>query len=142
MRSGLFEELTPDAVTELLDCVGPGAHSPLLMVELRHLGGALGRDVTDAVGPRDAAYSLLLLGVPAPQVADLVTHAIASTEQRLAPYLSGRTFVNMHGAPTSPDDGARAWRPDVHDRLAAVTRGVDPAGVCRFGHALAVPARL
>ncbi len=55
-RSGLFGELTPAAVTEPLACTGPDAHTPLLMVELRHLGGAMARGSDDAVKPRDAAF--------------------------------------------------------------------------------------
>lgn len=141
-RSGLFDELTPEAAAELLACAGPDERTPLLMVELRHLGGAMARSVEDAVGPRDAAYSLLLLGVLAPETAAIVPEALAATEQRLAPYLNGRTFVNMHGIATSPEDGARPWPEEIHQRLQAIIRTADPDGVFRFGQARSEPALL
>lgn len=139
-RSGLFDALTEEAAAELVAAVGPEADLPLLMVELRHLGGAMGKRADDAVGPRDAAYSLLLLGVLAPEIAAIVPGALAATEQRLAPHLNGRTFVNMHGVVASGQDLTRPWPDHVHQRLSAITAGVDPTGVFRFGHTVGEPA--
>lgn len=141
-RSGLFGELTDEAAAELVAAVGPEAQLPLLMVELRHLGGAMARRVEDAVGPRDAAYSLLLLGVLAPEIAAIVPEALAATERRLARHLNGRTFANMHGVATSAEDLARPWPDAVGRRLAAITVGADPGHVFRFGHTVPEPALL
>src|SRR4051794_24803885 len=38
----VLDRLTPAAIDALVDAVGPGSGSPLLMVELRQLGGAVG----------------------------------------------------------------------------------------------------
>jgi hypothetical protein len=132
-RCGLFDVLTPAAVEDLLASLGPGVDTPVLMAELRHLGGAMGRDLDDAVGPRDSAYSLLLLGVPAPGLQEAVGHALISIEQRLAPHLNGRTFVNMQGAALALDDQLPPWSARIQERLDAVTHRYDPTGVFRFG---------
>ena len=39
----LLADLTPDTIAALLSVAGPGVDSPLLAVDLRHLGGAAGR---------------------------------------------------------------------------------------------------
>jgi len=49
------DDLSPDAVAGIVAMAGPAAHTPLLMVEIRQLGGALGKSpaIPDAVGARD-----------------------------------------------------------------------------------------
>jgi hypothetical protein len=135
-RCSLLDELTPAAVDDLVATLGPGVETPVLMTEVRHLGGALGRAADDAVGARDAAYSLFLLGVPMPGLEQVVPTALADAERRLAPHLNGRTFVNMLGVPSTPDEPALPWPADVEERLAAITDRFDPAGVFRFGNTL------
>jgi hypothetical protein len=52
----MLRELTPAALDAYLDVTGPGSGSPLMIAELRHLGGALGRRAADAgaLGALDA----------------------------------------------------------------------------------------
>ena len=53
--TGCSPTLTDAAIAALVGAAGPGSGSPLVSVELRHLGGAL---------PVDAAFSLFAVGVP------------------------------------------------------------------------------
>ncbi len=137
-RGGLLGGLPAEAVDALLDVAGPGSTSPLAMVELRLMGGALGRQpkVPNAVSGREGAYSLLTLGVLGPEIADLVPGAGAAVHDSLSNWSTGTVPVNWLGDADTPEQVARAWTPEVHSRLLRIKHEVDPANLFRFGHAL------
>ncbi len=137
-RGALLAGLTADAVERLLQVAGPASGSPLAMVELRLMGGALGREprVPNAVSGRGAAYSLLTLGVLAPGLEDLVAQSGAGVHDALAAWATDTVPVNWLGDATTPEQVARAWHPDVHARLLRDKHEFDPANLFRFGHAL------
>jgi hypothetical protein len=134
----LLRDLPPDALRAFLDQVGPAAGDhPLLMAELRHMGGALARPaaVEDAVCSRDARYFMDAVGIlAAPPAAEAVEQATAALTDAMAPYGTGRTMVNIHGTPGDETDRARAWTPEVHDRLRHDKATYDPANLLRYGH--------
>ena len=71
------------------------------MLELRHLGGALARPVANAVGHRDARYSVFTSAYPGPAfaaAADLQT----ALYQRLSPWSGGRALYNFTARPGRP----------------------------------------
>jgi hypothetical protein len=139
--STLLRGLGPDAVATLLEHAGPGVECPLLQVEIRLMGGALSRGRSDAVGGRDAAYSLFMVGMMVPPVADLVPGALRGLVEAMEPFSTGRSLVNLHGEPGDEADRARPWAPEVLERLQRAKASFDPANLLRFGHALpaAVP---
>lgn len=63
-------------------------------------------------------------------------HALTAAIAELAPYTTGRTFVNLHGRPSSADDRARPWAAETHARLRRVKQAYDPSDVFRFAHPL------
>lgn len=134
----LLRELPPDAVRAFLAQVGPEAPDcPLLMVEIRHMGGALSRPARteDAICARDAEYLLEAVGVlAAPPAAEAVERATRSLHSALAPHATGHTMVNLHGTPGDEPDRARAWTPEVYDRLRRTKSTYDPSNLLRFGH--------
>ncbi|WP_067800259.1 FAD-binding oxidoreductase [Actinomadura formosensis] len=141
-RGALFRELTEDAVQALLDVAGPGAEAPPHMVELRHLGGAVARapQVPNAVGGRDAAYSLLVLAPPPPQdMAALVRPLGERVIDAVRPWTTGGALLNFQGAATAPEQVAAVWPPDVHRRLTELKAVYDPTGMFRFGHSIGIP---
>ena len=83
----LLADVDDAAQAAFLDAVGPGAQTPLLMVELRPLGGALARPsaVRDAVSGRDARWGVLGIGVLVPPVAELVPGRHRGAARRHAP---------------------------------------------------------
>lgn len=137
MLLGSFPE---QAVEPLLAAAGPGADVPLILVELRHLGGALARPaaVPNAVAGRDAAYSVFVLGPAVPGLEHAVPAAAATVTGALAPYDAGSRLVNFLGHTSDPADVAAAWSPDDAARLIALKHRYDPHALFTSGHALPV----
>ena len=139
----LLKEFGEEAAGELLRLAGDGTDCPLLMIEIRPLGGALSRGgvLPDAVSGRDAAFLLFLLGLKLPPVLPAVTESIHAILAAMAPYSTGYTLVNFHGEPGDEADRARAWSPAVYERMRAAKSSYDPGNLLRFGHAITgVPA--
>ncbi len=141
-RGALFRELTVEAVQALLETAGPGAESPPHMVEVRQLGGAVARAprIPNAVGGRDAAYSLLVLAPPPPQDMEALVRPLGERViDAVRPWTTGGSLLNFQGAATAPEQVAAVWPTDVHRRLRELKAVYDPAGMFRFGHSLGVP---
>lgn len=139
-RGGLLRELSAEAVEALLAVAGPETNPFLTMVELRLMGGALGRQprVPNAVPGREAAYTLLALGALAPEIAERVPAAGEAVLSAMEGWSTGTVQLNWLGETATPADVARAWTPETHRRLMEVKRAVDPDNVFRFGHNLGV----
>lgn len=133
----LLGSLDADTVDAVLHAAGPQTDVPLIMVEIRQLGGALSRPASppNAVSGREGAYSLLVLGPLAPGLEEAVPAVGDAVLASVKPWATGTSQVNFLGA-TTPQRLAAAWTPDVHARLSETKRAVDPANLFRFGHAL------
>ncbi|MEV0937178.1 FAD-binding oxidoreductase [Streptomyces phaeochromogenes] len=134
----LLHDLTPEAIRTFLDQVGPTATDcPLLLVELRHMGGALSRPAPtpDAVCARDATYFLESVAIlPDPETAKAVEEATTALQQAMTPHGTGLTMVNIHGTPGTAADRARAWTPEVYKHLQQTKATHDPTNLLRYGH--------
>ena len=129
--SSLLTDFDDVAVEALRRAVGADSGSPLVVVQLRHLGGAFARGTADAgpVGAVSEPYQLFELGVPmAPELVPAIQAAFARTRDELAPYLSARTSFTFLG---SDDDPRRAFSDEALGRLQEIKRRVDPNGVIR-----------
>jgi len=136
----VLRELAPETVAAVLEQAGPDSQCPLLLVEMRLLGGALAHERDDAVGGRDAAYTLFGVGALMPPIADAVPGAIARLMEAGAPWSTGGTMVNFHGVPGDDADRARPWPHPTFERLQRARATYDPANLFRFGHAVPAPA--
>lgn len=134
----LLRDLPPEAVNTLLETAGPTVRDfPLLIVELRHMGGELSRpaEIEDAVCGRDAGYLLEAVGVlSGPETAEAVERATTALNTAMAPYGTGRTMANLHGRPGNESDRARAWTPEVYAHLRRAKSTYDPQNLLRYGH--------
>jgi hypothetical protein len=134
--SALVEELPPAAIEALVELAGPGSDSPLLMVELRQVGGALGRVTPGhgALAKLDAQFVLFMggLAIDADVEAAILGHA-ARLKGALEPWSGAGQYLNFaeHAVDTSASYGAFTYR-----RLQAVKARVDPGNVIHANHAL------
>jgi len=135
-RGTLLHQLTGETIDALLAVCGPHVPAPLMVCELRHMGGALrhGPAGGNAVGGRDAAYSLLAVGLLTPDTAEIAPCAVDAVITAVEPWSNGHTLVNLHGTIGDEADRARAWDTATYQRLADLSRQVDPYSLLRHGH--------
>lgn len=119
-------------VDALLEVAGPDVETPLAAVELRLLGGAVAREPSwpNAVGGRDAGFSLHVVGAPVPELLeDVVPMSVRAVLDRLEPWSTGTHQANFVGGANAPDALASSWPGPVAERLARIRLDHDPAGM-------------
>ncbi|MEU5217423.1 FAD-binding oxidoreductase [Streptomyces sp. NPDC020807] len=131
----MLRELDADAVTSLLQLVGPHAPVPHV-VELRHLGGALSRPaaVPNAVGNRDAAY--LLNVVSRLERAELVDIQPAHDRllEALEPWSTGGRALTFLNGRRDTEHVRSAYESDDYRRLTELKAVYDPRNTFRLNH--------
>jgi hypothetical protein len=133
----LLSALPPGAIDALIKAAGPESGSPLLLVELRRLGGALARTPghPSAFSHRHAPYALHTIGLAVPPDQHIVAAAAQAALASVEPWSTGAMFANF--APTSdPERIATAYDHHARERLLALAGQYDPAGT------LATPGQL
>jgi len=130
----LLDDFGDDAVDAFLAVAGPGSGSPLLSVEMRHLGGALRRRSpgAGALSHVDAGWISFSAGlVTGPEAAIALDAHLRRVTAALAPFGHGRAYLNFAMAPADP---ASFFEETVLQRLRRIRAAVDPAGVLRANH--------
>ncbi|QHK21459.1 FAD-binding protein [Pseudarthrobacter psychrotolerans] len=132
----MLSRLDDEAVEVLLELLGPGVDSSLLIADIRLMGGELSTKPAegDCVGPRDAAFSYFGVGLAIPPAVDRLPGEHARIREALAPFSTGGTFINLHGHFGDAEDRARAWTPDAYARLVEAKAELDPQNLFRHGH--------
>lgn len=133
----LLRELPDAAIDTLLARTGSGTGSPLLLVELRQLGGALAErsphhgvlDATDAAVALFGA-GMALDGAGAQGVDDRLSAVLRSLE----PWDGGRYFNFSDRV----SDAAAIFRPEPYQRLQAIRRRYDPGSLFVANHGIPV----
>jgi FAD/FMN-containing dehydrogenase len=131
----LLDELSPAAIDAMMAAVGPesGRGPTLSMLQLRHMGGALGRAPEDA-GARatlPGQVSLFALGVvPEPAFDEPVRAAIADVTAATAEHVVGDypNYVEV------PADASAFFDPATWARLREVKAAYDPDDLFRGNH--------
>jgi hypothetical protein len=148
-RGILLASLDDEVIDQLLALAGPGAQTPVMVIEVRQMGGALSRQpaVPNAMDNRDAAFVLGAIGVlmgPAAGLVPAATDALVASFTRFSTRPGGATLINFHGRPGDAADRARPWNKATHARLSELKALYDPENLLRFGHAItpgaAIPA--
>ncbi len=138
--SALMTGFDDAVIDRLLAAAGDPARTSVMSVQIRHLGGALGRDPGgNAVADRvEHPYLLFALGmVPAEPARAVVAEGLAAVRAALDGDTVDRTvFTFLSG--TDPAD--RAYEPERLGRLRAVKAAVDPHGRIRSNHPVTGPA--
>ncbi|GAA2268831.1 FAD-binding oxidoreductase [Kitasatospora cystarginea] len=126
-----------DAVAKL---AAPGTAVPCV-VDVRHLGGALGRapEVPNAVGHRDAHYLLRVLtpvGLAEPNEVRAAHRALLDTADSVVGRCQNLVYGRYaDGAPERPADDF--WEPADHRRLTDLKTRLDPANLFRSNRNIA-----
>ena len=133
IRSMFADELSDAAIDASLAAI-EHATSPLSMIQLRGLGGAMARVAGDATAfaHRDRRYFVAIIGLWLDAAEDAAIH-VAWTEalwRAIRPEGSGVyvNFLENEGAGRVRD----AYPPDTYARLAEIKRKYDPRNVFRF----------
>ncbi|MBM0202337.1 FAD-binding oxidoreductase [Micromonospora sp. STR1s_5] len=136
-RSALLREFTPELVDTIIAQAGPGTGSPLTVLEIRHLGGALDRrpEATNAIDLRDAAFTFYTVAIGGPDQAEAFRGYLTRLFQAIQPWSTGWRFVNLLGVSDATAEGvAAAYPPATYERLVAVKRSYDPTNIFRVNH--------
>jgi FAD/FMN-containing dehydrogenase len=134
--SALVRELPAAAVKTLIELAGPGSGSPLAIVELRQIGGALGRTTPGhgAVAGIDGQFVFFTVGMAldADMEAFMLGHA-SRIKQALAPYLGAGHYLNFA---EEAIDLSVTYGTSTYERLQAVKARINPDDVIRANHAI------
>ena len=138
-----FETLADNAIDILVGATQPEPGKPptLLLTELRHAGGAIGRGAVDAVNNRGRSGEFLLemVGVPPfPEAGLWIEAHQRHTRAKLSPYVTGAAYLNFTEGTEKQERTASAFSPASAARIAAVKAQLDPSG--RFSHGFALPS--
>jgi hypothetical protein len=137
-EGGLVAELPDAAVDAFAGVAGPESNSPLLLSELRHLGGAIGRPDPDggALTHLDAGFAMYSVGMPmTPELAEAIPAHLERTAEAMKPWSPGGAYYNFTEAPCDVDAILPA---DVCARLAEVKRKWDPESRIVANHAVSL----
>jgi FAD/FMN-containing dehydrogenase len=134
VRVERLKDLSPEAIAALVEVAGAGSGSPLVELEIRQLGGALGRAQPSAIGHRDSRFMMIAIGgTPTPEVAELVRAHHARVSEALRPFATGATYVNfLNLKEATPERVRAAYSPEDWERLVALKDRYDPENVFRF----------
>ncbi len=132
----LVADLTPEAIDDLVALAGPGSGSPLVMVELRLLGGALAGPpgALHPMAHTRAGFSLNAVGVtPTPEHAARVRDHLARLATAMRPHVTGETYLNFLDLEAATPERVRAaYTPDDWARMVALKQHYDPRNLFRF----------
>jgi hypothetical protein len=128
----LLGELPGAAIDALLEVAGPQSGSTLASVELRHTGGALGREApgAGALASLPGEFALFAVGVADPALAAKTDADLGGVAAAMRPYEAGRylNFVEQRL------DAASFFPLAVASRLEAARDTYDPTRLMQANH--------
>lgn len=136
----LLAEFDDQAIDALVRVAGAGSGSPLLSVEVRHLGGALARKSpgAGALATIDGRFAMSAVGKAMPtELGTAVKAHVEIVQAVLGPWDSGRVYLNFA---QKRQKGERLFGDATYRRLQAVKAAVDPDDVFRSNHPVYLPS--
>jgi FAD binding domain len=135
---GLLRELPDEALDAFYETGGPESDSPLLLSEIRHMGGALARPAQNggALDKLDAEYVMLGIGMLMdPQMKDPITGQLDKMSEAMKPWSAEGGYYNYAERPCDVDAILPAA---TCERLSHVKRSWDPEEVILANHSVAL----
>ena len=132
----LIRELPDEAIDAFVGAAGPESGSPLLLAELRQLGGALGRPAegAGALSHLDAAFVMLGVGLPmTPEMGEAIDRHLDDLHETMAPWGAEGGYFNFA---ERPGEVETILPPETCARLGEVKRRWDPEGMIQANHAV------
>ena len=136
----LLAELPDDAIDAFVGAAGPDAGSPLLLAEIRHLGGALARPAENggALSSLDADFVMFGVGMPmTPELGQAIEGSLNGIHETMKPWAAPGGYFNFAERPCDVD---AILPPETCSRLGEVKRRWDPDGMIVSNHALSLTA--
>jgi FAD/FMN-containing dehydrogenase len=133
----VIRELPDEAIDAFAELAHPEG-SPLLLAELRQLGGALARPDENggALSHLDAAFAMFGIGMPmTPELGEAIEGHLDRLTEAMGPWAAEGGYFNF--AERSCDADA-ILPPETCERLTAVKRRYDPDGMIVSNHAVAI----
>jgi FAD binding domain len=133
-----IRELPDEAIDAFVGVAGVDSGSPLLLSELRHLGGALGRPNGDsaALSHLDAGFAMYSVGMPmTPELGEAIPAHLGRIDEAMRPWAADGGYYNFVEGPCDVD---AILPPDVCARLGEVKRKWDPDGRIVANHAVSL----
>ena len=133
----LLGEFPAEAADALVGVAGAGSGSPLLSVQLRHLGGAMARPPANggATAALDAEFAIYSVGMAADPDGATATEAhVKKVREALEPWSATSRYLNFVDVPAP---AALSFDEDTYARLQQVKGKYDPDGVFRANHEVA-----
>jgi FAD/FMN-containing dehydrogenase len=127
----MLDTLPAEAIDTMIDQFD--ASPMLVMAELRHIGGELGRarHENGALAKLDAGYVFFTGGVSVPEIAAPVRAEIEAAVTAMAPFANGRNYANFTEQKT---DASAFYGAATYARLRAVKSVYDPGNLFRANH--------
>jgi FAD binding domain/Berberine and berberine like len=127
----LLTGLPTAALDALLEVTGTTAEVPLGTVEMRHLGGELGRarPGNGALASVPAPYAMFAAGItPTPDSIAPTRAQVEATKKALAPWAARQMYLNFAETRADP---ASLWSEQAYQRLRQIKAKVDPGDLIR-----------
>jgi hypothetical protein len=133
---GWLRSLNDEAIDTLIrHGVAHGGPTPLVMTEVRHIGGAMARvdRQANAFGFRDATLLLNLVGaVPTPEARSQMERLIGQFTRDLEPHLTEGVYINFLEGEEKWRRTREAYPSETYRRLVALKAKYDPDNLFRF----------
>jgi hypothetical protein len=134
----LLSELPDEAIEAFAAAAGPESGSPLLLTELRQLGGALGRPDENggALTHLDADFALFGVGMlMTAELGEAIDTHLDRVTEAMSPWAVEGGYFNFAERPCDADE---ILPPEVCSRLVDVKRRYDPDNRIVANHAVAI----
>jgi FAD/FMN-containing dehydrogenase len=133
-----LREAPQEAIDAWIAAAGPESGSPLLGCELRHCGGAAGREAKGggALSHLEAEWVLAGIGLPmTPEMGEAINGRLDAIYAALEPWSTNTSYFNFADRPTALE---QIFAPNTLERLRDVKRRYDPDGLISGNHNVSV----
>jgi FAD/FMN-containing dehydrogenase len=131
----MLRDFPTEAADALVALAGPTSGCPLVIVEVRRLGGAMDREpeVANAVSTRGIPYTMFAIGVGGPADRERIVGYLKKLLRGMQPWAAERRMINFLPVfeGTTVEEVRAAYGPERYERLARIKRTYDPLNVFR-----------